>query len=370
MIVGSIPKVAGDDREVIFLVIGIVILAFTPLGDVSVVTGAHDRRPTGDAAAVTPVVFISRCGAVMGQADRVAGFVRRTLRHVFHAVGSEVLREYQRRLVVIADVIERADVGDATVVAEVTADRADQHAHAVIFIGRTAAGNGCLAHILSRHIDLERSVILGDTLPDLLDGGQFIGSEHRGAALEVERGTVYRLAGIILGIPCGAGKHVPVEIEINDLFGARSAVQKESLVQWIRDSRGDHTAFQCRRCLRQWERFIRIKQTSVPVHGQRVISPEQVGQFFNGLAVSLCDCRQMFPQRLDGLLSACGGRKGDRQDLSAATFIGLLGIGADAGGEVQKEDDDHGRSGSEYHGEPRSSTAPASHRELDRGLIL
>ena len=81
-------------------------------------------------------------------------------------------------------------------------------------------------------------------------------------------------------------------------------------------------------------------------------------------------CGQMLAQRLDGLLSACGSRKGDRQDLSAATVNGLLGICADACGEVQKEDEDHGSSGSEYHGEARSSTAPASHRELDRGLIL
>ena len=108
----------------------------------------------------------------------------------------------------------------------------------------------------------------------------------------------------------------------------------------------------------------------MPVHRQRVVSPEQVGQFFNGLAVSQRDCRQMFPQRLDGLLTACGRRKGDRQDLSAATVNGLLGICADACGELQKEDEDRGRSGSEYHGELRGSTAPASHRKLDCRLIL
>jgi hypothetical protein len=135
VIVRSIIEIAGDDREVVFVVVGVVILAFAPLGDAPVVAGAHDRRPTGGAAAVTPVIFLSRRGAVVGQADRVAGFVRATLGHVLHAVGTEVLRENQRGFVVIADVIECTDVGDAPVVADVAADRADQDAHAVIFIG-------------------------------------------------------------------------------------------------------------------------------------------------------------------------------------------------------------------------------------------
>jgi hypothetical protein len=112
-------------------------------------------------------------------------------------------------------------------------------------------------------------------------------------------------------------------------------VQEKGLIQGIGRSGCDHAAVQGRGCLRHRQIVIRVKQSAVTVHRERVISPEQVRQFFNGLAMSLRDSRQMFPQCLDGLLSVFGFGQGELCELLVATFNGLLGVCADDSDEVQ-----------------------------------
>jgi len=142
------------------------------------------------------------------------------------------------------------------------------------------------------------------------------------------------LTAIIAVVPDSAGKHMPVEIEVNDFFGAGPAVQKERLVQGNRTRGGNRAAVQCRGRLRQRESLIRIEQTAVRVHRERVIAPEQVGQLFNGFSVCLRDGRQMFSKDLDGLLAARGRRQSEWEDWSGAMFDGWLGVCAERGGET------------------------------------
>ena len=70
--------VAGDDGEVVLGVVGAVVVAFAPLGEVFVVAqvgSTHDGAPAGGSGAAMAGVVLNAAGPVMAEAKGMADFV-------------------------------------------------------------------------------------------------------------------------------------------------------------------------------------------------------------------------------------------------------------------------------------------------------
>src|SRR5436309_2361014 len=92
------------------------------------------------------------------------------LRYVFLAV-RELLREGPACAIDIGArlVVEDAYIGDASRTGVVPVRRTDNHAHAVIDIAGGAPSKPSVARVLRRDIDVERCVILRNSLPYILN---------------------------------------------------------------------------------------------------------------------------------------------------------------------------------------------------------
>ena len=90
MVVGPEGEpVARHDREVIFGVVGVGVLALAPLDKRPVIAHAHDRRPV----AVARVVGVAAANAVVIQAHRVTRFMRSGLGNVFLDIRAKIVAE-------------------------------------------------------------------------------------------------------------------------------------------------------------------------------------------------------------------------------------------------------------------------------------
>jgi hypothetical protein len=228
--------VVGPDRQarrlhhdvVVLLVVGAGVLALAPLHELLVVADAHDRRPAGCAAAVALVVAAAR-RAVVTQADVVAGLVRNGIGDVLLVATAERVVEDQRRLVIVADIVEDRQVRHAPAAAVVEGALGDQHRRAEDVVAAARARDPVGRRRLGGHVDVEGGVVLGDALPDVLDALQFGGAERVGHAVEVEgQGGD---AALPAAVPGGSGQCRADEVQVDGALRARAAVQLEGLVE-------------------------------------------------------------------------------------------------------------------------------------------
>ncbi len=229
MIVGPDRQAGRLHADVVVLgVVGAGVFALAPLHQFPGVSDPHDRRPAGRAAAVTCVVTAGR-RAVMVQPDVVASLVRDRIGDELLVAPSQRVVEDQGRFEEIADVVEGSQVGNAAAAAAVERALGDQHRGAEGVVAAVRAGELVRRRRLGGDVDIEGRVVLGDTLPDVLDALQFGGAERVGHAVEVERlGSDCRLAAVVPGRADQGGAD---EVQVDGALGAGAAVQPEGLVQ-------------------------------------------------------------------------------------------------------------------------------------------
>src|SRR5262249_27415760 len=143
--------VARHYGEVVFLVVGVVVLTLAPLADRLVVADAHDRRPL----ALARVVAGGR-RAVVAEPEVVTDFVCGSFGDVLrsgHAVGEDPGRLV---VVVVRRDVEGADVGDATAATRRVdrVARCDHGAGAVDLVTAARPRDDRLIRLLSGHVDV------------------------------------------------------------------------------------------------------------------------------------------------------------------------------------------------------------------------
>ena len=315
---------------VVFLVVGARILALAPLHQRLVVADAHDRRPTGFAAAVAGVVAAGG-GAVVVEADVVTGLVRHRFGHVLLVAVAEPVVEDVGGLIVLAGHVEHAQVGEAAAAAaaghEILGDHDAGSEHQVRI---TAARQRTGRRRLGSDIDVERRVVFGDALPDALDAFEFGLAEAEGDTVDVV-GRRVDAGDAVAVVPCRAGRRVAVEIEIDGPLCALPAVQQEGLVE--REHRG---LCRCASVGGAGEIDgvgVDVMQPTAPVDAGGVVAKQDRSELVCGLAVPAGNGREALAEHLDRPLAA--GRFGqvECREIGLGGDRRSQGGGHDGGGD-------------------------------------
>ena len=167
----------------------------------------------------------------MAQREVVAGFVRCGVGDRLGPAAGEVPREHVGGMVgARGEHVEQGDPADARPVVRcgVPVRRRDHHTHPVGGVARRCAAQAVDAGVLGGDVDVERGVVVGDTLEDLVDAVAFGGRERGGVAVDVV-GVVGERADREPAVPVLVLHLVAVEVEVDDLGGRRQRVQREDV---------------------------------------------------------------------------------------------------------------------------------------------
>ena len=130
---------------------------------------------------------------------------------------------------------EAADISHATGTGAkpIIARTAEHAAHAIVGIAGAGPAHGLGARIFGRHIHVPSRIVLGDTSPDLLDGGELGGGEDSGIAVGIERRRDEVSACGVIGVPRRTGRRMSGEIQVDDLGGAQARMELKGLIEGI-----------------------------------------------------------------------------------------------------------------------------------------
>ena len=221
------------DGKVVLPVVGAGVFSPAPLGEVPVVAGAHDGGPSRLSDTMPLVVGLPR-GAIMAESQRVTCLVAGGLRQVLGRGPIQPFREDKGRLETgmgRTRGTEDTHPGHPSVVPKVERKGTDQHPGAELGIRGIGPMDLVLAQELRRHIDVEGSIVLGHTRPDLLNATTLLVVEGFRDPVDVKRRRQEVLTAEIVGVPDSSSDEVAIEIKVKDAGGSGPAVESERVLQ-------------------------------------------------------------------------------------------------------------------------------------------